>query len=92
MAQHLRLLQKTKGIMVLDRPGVYIDFVTRPLFQALLRSNLVYMHYYLPYVDVANLPHVIHLRSNKLKLIRQNRLGFLWWRWRNRKRFNIFRG
>lgn len=89
LAQHLRMLGKARGLMVTDRPGYYIDFLTRPLFQALQRSNLLYLHYYLPYLDVANLPDAATLHSAKLDLIRSNRLGFLLWRWRNRKRWGI---
>ena len=57
-------------MMVLDRPGYYIDFCVRPLFQSLLRENLVYLHYYLPYVDITDLTNVLALTAIKNTLIK----------------------
>ena len=57
-------------MMVLDRPGYYIDFCVRPLFQSLLRENLVYLHYYLPYVDITDLTNFLALTAIKNTLIK----------------------
>lgn len=37
LIQYMRLFRKARGMMSVDRPGYYADFISRPLFQALMR-------------------------------------------------------
>lgn len=76
--------------MVVDRPGYYIDFVSRPLFQALMRENLVYHNFYLPHVDLINLTYLPTLTQMKNIFFKENILAFLKWRVKNRSRFSIY--
>ncbi len=70
LIQHIRLFQKANGLVVLDRPGYYVDFVTRPLFQALCREGLMYHNYYLPHVDLSkkvSMKKLIDIKNHLLK-------------------------
>lgn len=90
LVQHLRLFRKSRGLMIIDRPGIYIDFVTRPLFQAMQRENLAYHYFYLPYVDLTRLSYLPSLMNIKSKILRANLIDFMRWRLKNRSRFTIY--
>ena len=77
-------------MLVVDRPGYYVDFVSRPLFQAFMREGLGYHYFHLPHVDLTRLSYLPRAMSLKNKMLKQNRLKFLRWRWVNRRRFNIY--
>jgi hypothetical protein len=83
------LLKKGKGLLLVDRPGYYIDFYTRPIFKQMLKENVLYEHYYLPYIDITELTNSSKLNEIKNDLLGGHFWSFAKWRWRNKGRFNI---
>ena len=90
LIQHLRVINKTGGLVQVDRPGHYIDFFTRPLWRLMMKENILYEHYYLPYIDVTELTNYSKLVTIQKQLLAGHWLRFLQWRWRNKWRFSIF--
>lgn len=76
--------------MVIDRPGIYIDFIARPLFQAFQKENLAYHYFYLPNVDLTRLTYLPKLMNIKNKMLKENLLSFIRWRLKNKGRFTIY--
>jgi len=83
-------MRKGRGLVVVDRPGLYIDFISRPLFQALQRVGITYHHYYLPHVDMSRLSEFPGLMKIKNHLMKDNWISFWKWRFANRDRFTLF--
>ena len=90
LIQHLRLFGKARGRMVVDRIGYYIDFIKRPIFQAMMREGLFYHNFYLPHCDTSRLSYFPGLLNIKNRLLKQYWKQFLLWRLKNRRRFNIY--
>lgn len=76
-------------MIFIHRPALMIDFFSRPIWRELVKQNIAYTHFYLPYLDISDLPNTVKLNDLKNQLLKGHKWGFLKWQWNNIGRLGI---